>query len=365
MEPLPLSVRRLRRALIGVSMLCALLVLVVVAVFVYWDRYLLGPSSGPFERGPFLTSLSTDSAALAWTARGNAPVELRAVNPAGSPVVARNGRFTGLRSGTFYAWTAAVGGTTRASGSFTTAPRTLSQPIEFGAMGDYGSGNDHEYAVGRVLAAGRPAFVATAGDNSYLAAFPQLLDRNIFKPLAPVMGNAPLWATFGEHDVFWRNGAAVTSALHLPGKGGRYAVRYGPVQIVLLGVTSAQQSAYDFANRELSRPGPQVRFVVVHRPLQPGNPIIRLFRERKVAAVIAGHLHRYERRLIGGRLMFTVGTGGEGPGDERFTLATPGAFSLLDYGALRVRVDATGVTYTFVDERGRVLDRHRGTLSGP
>lgn len=365
MDTLPLPVRRLRRALIGVSMLCALLVLIVAAVFVYWERYLLGPSSGPFERGPFLTSLSTDSAALAWTVRGGSSVELRAVSPTGSPVVARSGRFTGLRPGTVYAWTAAVDGKARASGSFTTAPRTLAQPIEFGAIGDYGSGNDHEYAVGKVLAAGRPAFVVTAGDNSYLAAFPQVLDRNIFKPLAPVMANGPLWATFGEHDVFWRNGAAVTSALHLPGAGGRYTVRYGPVQIVLLGLTSADQSAYDYAKRQLAQPGPAVRFVVVHRPLQPGNPIIRLFRERHVAAVIAGHLHRYERRLIGGNLMFTVGTGGEGPGDERFTLATPGSFSLLDYGALRVRVDERGVTYTFVDERGRVLDHYRGELSGP
>jgi len=365
MEQLPRSFRRLRLALIGVSMLCALLVLVVVAVFVYWDRYLLGPSSGPFERGPFVTSVAEDSAALAWTARGDDAVELRAVSPTGSPVVARNGRFIGLRPGTVYAWTAAVGGAARASGSFTTAPRTLAQPIEFGAIGDYGSGNDHEYAVGRVLAAGRPAFVLTAGDNSYLAAFPQLLDRNIFKPLAPVMASAPLWATFGEHDVFWRNGAAVTSALHLPGEGGRYTVRYGPVQIVLLGLTAADESAYDYAKRELARRGPAVRFVVVHRPLKPGNPIIRLFRERRVAAVLAGHLHRYERRLIGGNLMFTVGTGGEGPGDERFTLATPGSFSLLDYGVLRVRVDAKGVTYTFVDERGRVLDRHRGSLTGP
>src|SRR5262249_27664031 len=164
MDTLPLPVRRLRRALIGVSMLCALLVLIVAAVFVYWERYLLGPSSGPFERGPFLTSLSTDSAALAWTVRGGSSVELRAVSPTGSPVVARSGRFTGLRPGTVYAWTAAVDGKARASGSFTTAPRTLAQPIEFGAIGDYGSGNDHEYAVGKVLAAGPPAFVLTPGD---------------------------------------------------------------------------------------------------------------------------------------------------------------------------------------------------------
>src|SRR3954470_15220454 len=106
MEQLPRSFRRLRLALIGVSMLCALLVLVVVAVFAYWNRYLLGPSSGPFERGPFLTSVSTGSAERTWTTRGGAPVELRAVSAGGSPVIARNGRFTGLRPGTPYAWTA-------------------------------------------------------------------------------------------------------------------------------------------------------------------------------------------------------------------------------------------------------------------
>src|SRR5262249_60258702 len=99
MDTLPLPVRRLRRALIGVSMLCALLVLIVAAVFVYWERYLLGPSSGPFERGPFLTSLSTDSAALAWTVRGGAAVQLRAGGPAGSPGRARSRPLTGPRPG--------------------------------------------------------------------------------------------------------------------------------------------------------------------------------------------------------------------------------------------------------------------------
>ena len=151
-------------------------------------------------------------------------------------------------------------------------------------IGDYGSGNDHEWAVGRVLAAGRPDFVVTAGDNSYLVALPPLLDRNIFQPLADVMTNAPLWATFGEHDLFWRNGAGASAdALHLPGEGGRYAVRYGPVQIVLLGL-AADESALAFARRELAQPGPQVRFVVVHRPLQPGNPILPCLPRAEVAA---------------------------------------------------------------------------------
>ena len=325
----------------------------------YWNRYLLGPSDGAFSRGPYLVRLSEDSAKLAWRVRGGPTVDLRAVSADGHEAVARDGVFTSLRPGTSYAWTAAVDRRTQASGTFTTAPRTLAQPIDFGVIGDYGSGNDHEWAVGRVLAAGRPDFVLTAGDNSYLFALPSLLDRNIFKPLGEVMRNAPLWATFGEHDTFWRDGQALTDALQIPGKGGRYTVRYGPVQIVLLGLTAADEGARAYARRELTRPGPRVRFVVVHRPILRGNSILPFLRGR-VAAVFSGHLHRYERRVVGGVLQFVVGTGGEGPGDERFTKATPDALtSLLDYGALRVAVGADGVQYRFVDERGRVLDRAR------
>ncbi len=364
MDALPPSVRRLRRALIAVSMLCAALVLVVAAVLIYWHLYLLGPSAGAFSRGPYLVSLSQDSATLAWNVRDGAAVELRAVAGDGSQVEAAGGSFSGLRPATVYAWTAAVDGRTQASGAFTTAPLTLETPISFGVIGDYGAGNDHEWAVARVLAAGRPDFVLTAGDNSYLAAVPALLDRNIFKPLAAVMQNAPLWATMGEHDLAWRGGAAVTSALHLPDSEGRYAVRYGPVQIVLLGL-SADAGAIAFARRELARPGPSVRFVVVHQPIQAGNAILPLLRERRVAAVLAGHLHRYERRVVDGVLEFTIGTSGEGPGGAEFTRATrSAAVSRLDYGLLRVSVTATGVEYRFVDERGRVLDQASGSLVG-
>ncbi|MGZ8693004.1 MAG: hypothetical protein ACXWZT_09755, partial [Gaiellaceae bacterium] len=134
---------------------------------------------------------------------------------------------------------------------------------------------------------------------------------------------------------------------------------------VLLGLTAADAGAQAYARRELQRPGPTVRFLVVHRPLLRGNPLLPFLRQR-VAAVFSGHLHRYERRLVEGVLQFVVGTGGQGAGDERFTLATPDAVtSLLDFGALRVRVAAGGVDYRFVDERGRVLDRYRNSLTGP
>src|SRR3954471_15711177 len=107
------------------------------------------------------------------------PTAALSTAPAGSTASASGGRFTALKPGTRYAWTASVDGIGRAAGSFQTAPPNLERPVRFVAFGDYGSGNDHEYAVGRVAAAQAPAFALTAGDNSYLAATAPLLDRNI------------------------------------------------------------------------------------------------------------------------------------------------------------------------------------------
>jgi Calcineurin-like phosphoesterase len=347
--------RRLRRGLVALAMVCAALVLVVIVVLVYWRLYLLEPSGDPFTRGPFVTRLGTTGATLAWSIDGGRRVELTATGPDGT-VTATRGSFTGLEPGTRYLWTASVGGVGRAAGSFRTAPIDLSDGVRFAVIGDYGSGNDHEWAVGRTLAAARPDFVTTVGDNSYLVGAPQLLDRNIFEPLHDVMLDAPLWATEGEHDLIYSGGAAVTSALHLPGPRGRYVVRYGPLQLVLLGL-EAGADELAFAKRALAEPGALVRFVVVHRPIQPGNPILPVLRRAGVAAIFAGHLHRYERRTVGGLVEFTVGTGGEGPGAAEFTKATPGAaVSRLDYGSLLVDVSGAGIAYTFVDERGRVLD---------
>jgi hypothetical protein len=349
--------RRLRRVVAGLAMACALLVIAVAAVLIYSKLYLLEPSADPFSRGPFVIRLGETSAELAWTLPGHGRVQLVATAADGTSVTGRDGRFSGLEPGARYLWTAAVGGVGRAAGSFRTAPRDLHSPISFAVIGDYGSGSEHEWAVGRTLAAEQPDFVVTAGDNSYLVGAPVLLDRNIFRPLHDVMLEAPLYATLGEHDLFYSGGAAVTRALHLPGSAGRYTVDYGPVRLVLLGLDDGPaQVAY--ARRELHRPGPLVRFVVLPRPVQPGDPLLILLRKYHVSAILAGHLHRYERRVVGGVPEFVVGTSGEGPGAAEFTRRSPDAIvSLLNFGSLRVDVTATGVRYQFIDERGRVLDR--------
>jgi hypothetical protein len=338
-------------------MLVAVCVIFVGATVWYWLNYLLGPSGTPFTRGPYLTRVTASEAALRWRVRDGKPVTLTATASDGAVVDVANGVMGNLRPDTRYAWVASVDDTAHASGSFITPPVGLRRPIRFAALADYGSGDDNEWAVGRLLAAQQPEFVVTAGDNSYLVAAESLLDRNIFRPLGDLMRNAPMYVCVGDHDNFFPGPGAIESAFDLP-PGGRFEHRHGPIQLVILGDKPNEPEAIALVRKALREPGPKVRFVVCHRPLKPGDEILPVLRAGRVTAVFSGHLHRYERRTVGGIQTFTVGTGGKGPGSLDHTRATPGAdVSLLDIGALMVEVRPGGtVGYTYLDKEGRVLD---------
>jgi hypothetical protein len=351
--------RRLRRALIGVSMLAALALMAVAAVVFYWWVYLLGPSGDPFTRGPYLLRVGEDAAELRWRTDGDRDVRIVALDPAGREVVARGGRLEGLRPGTRYGWVASVDGAGAASGAFTTPSPDPAGPVRMAVLADYGDGGDQEWAVARGIAAWGPDLAVTAGDNSYLTAAGALLDRNIFRPLADVMRNAPVYVGLGDHEALPPGDGAIRDAFDLP-PGGRYAVAHGPVQAVILG-DQADAEGVAFARRELARPGFRHRFVVVHRPPRSGQPLLDVARAAGVRAILSGHLHRYERRVVDGVRAFTVGTGGAPLGRGEFTRATEGAeISLTDFGHLRVTVAGGRVDYAFVDQTGRVLDRASG-----
>jgi predicted phosphodiesterase len=309
-----------------------------------------------FARGPYLTSVGAHDAELRWLTRSGTPAELVATAPDGTVVRGTGGRLASLAAGTRYAWSARVDGQEAASGSFSTAPDRADAPVTFGVIGDYGSGNAHEVAVGRVALEQEPGFMVTAGDNSYLVAAEALLDRNIFTPLAPLLAIAPLYVCVGDHDEFWPGPGALLGAF---GQQRFQDVRFGGVQVVICGDRAGADGAAR-AREALAAAGPRVRFVVQHRPPQIGDPLIAAARDGGAAAIFAGHLHRYERRVVDGMLTFTVGTGGQGPGSLEATPRSPEAsVSLLDYGHLRVDVGADGaVRYRFLDEHGRLLDDH-------
>ncbi len=349
-------IRRLRVALVVTSMVVGLCLLAVLATLFYWQQYLLaGEQEGPFTRGPFVADVSRETAVVRFAGPDSSLVTLVAAAPDGTTVEAEDGRFSGLEPGRRYVWTASVDGIGAASGSFRTAPADPDAPVTFGVIGDYGSGNEHQYAVGRGLAAINPDFTLTTGDNSYLVALPQLLDRNIFGPLRPALAEGPLVVTLGDHDTFVDGGRSIIDAVGMRGAGLRYTWTYGGVQVIIAGIYS-DAAAAAYVRTELAKPFDGVRFVAVHQPPQPGDPILDVVRG-EVTAVFSGHLHRHERRLVDGVLCITAGTGGQGPGAAEFTQQTPEAlFSTLDYGFARVQVDAQRTLIEFIDEAGRARD---------
>ena len=350
-------VRKLRIALVLVAMLVGVAMIAVIGVLFYWNSYLLGSrGDDPFTRGPYVVGLTSTGAELRFLGPDPSKVTLTALAPDGTSVVAKDGKFAGLESGQRYLWTATIDGMGQASGSFLTAPTDPKATVTFGVISDYGSGNAHEYAVGRGLAAIDPSFVASAGDNSYMLALPALFDRNIFTPLHDAMAEAPLIAVLGDHDTFIASGGqALADALALPGGALHYTYEYGPVQIIALGV-EGDAAAVAYATAQLAKPWPGPRFAIMHTALQPGDPLADVLRGN-VDAVLSGHLHRYERRTVDGVLQIVAGNGGQGPGNVEFTKASSDAvFSTMDYGFVRVIAGPAGTKIQMIDEAGVLRD---------
>lgn len=354
--PLTRRERRLRRALIATSAAAALMAIIVGAVIVYWVQYILPTQPDPFTRGPYLVQIGTTTATLRWQIPGSRPVEIVATTPSGRTIASTTGHLVGLTPGTRQGWVAVVGGSARAAGTLTTAPTDPNATVRFTVFGDYGAGGQDEWAVGRVAAAQTPAFTVAPGDNTYLVSAPVLFDHNIFAPMRGLLAQGPFIATLGEHDLAYFGGHAIASALGLPNGGDRYIFNYGPLRFIVLGL-QADAADVPLLRAALAVPGARHTYIVVHRPPASGNPVLAVARGR-VTAVLAGHLHRYERRVVDGVLMLTVGTGGAPrSGNEALTPRSSGALaSLATFGLLRVDDSPHRVVMTFLDTTGRVRD---------
>jgi hypothetical protein len=356
-EPLTTRERRLRRALVATAVFAGVAVILVAATVFFWITYILPTPADPFTRGPYVVGVTSTTATLHWEIPDGQRVTIAATTADGRTVTSTDGHLVGLTPGARQGWVADVGGTARAAGTVTTAPTDPNATVRFVAFGDYGAGGAAEWAVGKVAAAQEPAFSVVPGDNTYLLSTPLLFDHNIFAPMRALLAQGPFIATLGEHDLAYFGGRAVADALGLPNGGDRYVANYGPLRFIVLGL-QMDSADVPFVRAALAVPGARHVYLVAHRPPGTGNPVLAVARGHVVAAIV-GHLHRYERRVVDGVPVFTVGTGG-GPrsSDDRLTPRSKDAIvSLVDYGVLRID-DAPGrITAVFIDDSGRVRDR--------
>ena len=242
----------------------------------------------------------------------------------------------------------------------------------FVAFGDFGGGGaQHEVAgaMERWAADGhRVDALVTTGDNVYNSGEPEKFRAQLDEPYRELRRTRPLWVTLGNHDVQDGNGPNQLRHLGLPDLP--YAKELPGVQLLFVDANRPDQAQADWLDARLSERGPPFRVVVFHQPAwscsnhdsdgEVDQFWVPVFERHRVALILNGHDHNYQRFVSDAGVTYVVtGGGGNGlyrldecRGDEprRVALAMRHHFTAVE-------VRARSLTLTAVTDGGAVLDR--------
>ena len=242
----------------------------------------------------------------------------------------------------------------------------------FVAIGDFGGGGaQHEVAgaMERWAADGhRVDALVTTGDNVYNSGEPEKFRAQLDEPYRELRRTRPLWVTLGNHDVKDGNGPNQLRHLGLPDLP--YVKELPGVQLLFVDANRPDQAQADWLDARLSERGPPFRVVVFHQPAwscsnhdsdeDVDRSWVPVFERHRVALVLNGHDHNYQRFVSEAGVTYVVtGGGGKGlyrldecRGDEprRVALAMRHHFTAVE-------VRARSLTLTAVTDGGAVLDR--------
>jgi calcineurin-like phosphoesterase family protein len=253
-------------------------------------------------------------------------------------------------------------------------PPTAEGPVRSGfvAFGDFGGGPVQQtvaMAMERWAARHRVDALVTTGDNVYNRGEPEKFAAQLDEPYRELRRTRPMWVTLGNHDVQGGYGARQLRHLGLPDLP--YAEALPGVQLLFLDANRPDQAQANWLDGRLSEPGPDLRVVVFHQPawscsthdstqavIDNWVPVLERYR---VALVLNGHDHNYQRFLSAAGVTYVV-TGGGGRGElyklDRCQAGTPPRVASArrhHFTAVEVRDGA--LTLTAVAHDGVVLDR--------
>ncbi len=240
--------------------------------------------------------------------------------------------------------------------------------VRFAVKGDWGTGSPAQAAVTRRMCGEwrrEPfAFVLTTGDN--FSDPDGVATRDTFwRPERCLRALGARWrAAWGNDDV---RGTSTARVLGSPRRF--YAFSAGPARVIVLDANVPSDPAQlRFLRREMTAPPGPVRIVAFHQPLhtagvRPPDPEQRrlwepLLRRGRVALVLQGHNHLYERLEVGGITYITT----SGGGDTLYPCLRPaeGLRSCrLAHHFLAVRVSARAIDVRATTPRGATLERVR------
>jgi acid phosphatase len=264
--------------------------------------------------------------------------------------------------------------TTQAPATPSTLEDGAAGPVRSGfvAFGDFGGG-PAQHAVAEAMerwtVRHRVDALVTTGDNVYERGEPERFAAQLDRPYAELRRSRPMWVSLGNHDVAAGHGAEQLRHLGLPDHP--YAKTLPGVQLLLLDSNRVDQAQTDWLERQLAGPGPPLRVVVFHHPAwscsrhdsteevtRRWGPVLE---RHRVALVLNGHDHNYQRFTSPAGVTYVV-TGGGGkplyPLDDDCPAGTPpqlGEARRHHFTAVEVRDGSLAVTAVAADDT--VLDR--------
>jgi len=258
--------------------------------------------------------------------------------------------------------------------------------VRFAHIGDFGSGSSSESRVANLVKGWNPDFVVTDGDNNYPNGEASTIDQNIGQFYQSYIGNYKgsygpgsatnrFWPALGNHD--WDVGDQPYLAYFtLPNNERYYNVVFGGglVQLFVIdsdghepdGNTSTSTQATWLKNA-LAASTACFKLVDFHHPpyttwSSGSTTVMRWpFPSWGADMVLAGHAHVYERLDASGFPYIVNGLGGEDLAS--FGSALPaGVTSVvrynLDFGAMLVTANTSGITYQFYSAGGKLIDTY-------
>ena len=240
--------------------------------------------------------------------------------------------------------------------------------MRFAVIGDWGSGFDQQYDLGRRMCDWRENhlfdMVVTTGDNIYEAGEPEHFDSKFFEPYACLLDNGVRFrAVLGNHDIGTNNGEPELNEPAFGMKNRNYVVRRHGVRFVLwesnysrkrwlrrhLGEESGDRWTVVSFHHPIFSPGPHGG----HPPYTPDLP--RMFRRKGVDLVLNGHDHLYALMPEKRKIRYVVTGGG---GASLYACENPevAEICLSRHHFLYVRVYETQIRVQAVPISGRPFD---------
>jgi hypothetical protein len=267
--------------------------------------------------------------------------------------------------------TSATPATPPATAATATAGRSAPVRSGFVAFGDFGGGPAQRAvaaAMYRWAAGHRVDALVTTGDNVYERGEPQRFGAQLDRPYQKLRRTRPLWVTLGNHDEVAGHGAAQLRHLGLPRLP--YAKTLPGVQLLFLDGNRPDRTQATWLKERLARPGPRFRVVVFHQPAwscsthgstpEVDRWWVPMLERNRVALVLNGHDHNYQRFVSTAGVNYVV-TGGGGKQLYPVTRCPSGTPRRVA-GVVRnhftaVEVRQRSLTVRAVGGNGQVIDR--------